>query len=107
MRRVLSITELERYYAPENKMVTRQVFEWDPVNDKHLFRGLFNSYVLETKIARMLGMQDTRLIYKELEQRRKVIEKMIELKIFNYFEVWELIKKYHYGGLEALPFKVD
>jgi archaeal flagellar protein FlaI len=107
MRRVLSLTELERYYAPENKMVTRQVFEWDPINDKHLFRGLFNSYILESKIARMLGLTDTRDIYKEVEKRKKILEKMVELQIFNYFDVWEIIKKYHYGGLEALPFKID
>jgi flagellar protein FlaI len=107
LRRVLSLTEIERYFAPENKMVTRQVFDWDPVNDKHLFRGLFNSYLLESKIARMLGMTDTRLIYKELDVRKKILEKMIELKIFNYFDVWEVIKKYHYGGVEGLPFKLE
>jgi flagellar protein FlaI len=107
MRRVLSLTELERYYAPENKMVTRQVFEWDPVNDVHIFRGLFNSYILETKIARMLGMTDTRMIYKEMELRRKILDRMVEEKIFNYFDVWDVIKKYHYGGVEALPFKLE
>ena len=34
VRRVLSLTEIERYYEPANKMVTREVFEWDAVNDE-------------------------------------------------------------------------
>jgi flagellar protein FlaI len=107
LRRVLSVTEIERYYAPENKMVTRQVFEWEPTTDKHIFRGLFNSYILEAKIAKIMGMLDTREIYKELDLRTRIISKMIELGIFNYFDVWEVIKKYHFGGVAGLPFKLD
>ncbi|MFT4310635.1 MAG: type II/IV secretion system ATPase subunit [Candidatus Woesearchaeota archaeon] len=107
LRRVLSVTEIERYYAPANQMVTRQVFEWDPVNDKHTFRGLNNSYVLETKIAHMLGMNDTRQIYVELAKRKKIIEKLIQHKIFNYFEVWEILKNYHFVGEQALPFNLN
>jgi flagellar protein FlaI len=104
LRRVLSVTEIERFYAPAQQMVTRQVFEWDPTKDQHNFKGMFNSYVLETKIAQMLGMLDTREIYKELDKRAKIITKLIELKIFNYFEVWEIIKNYHFQGEKALPF---
>ncbi|MFW5746351.1 MAG: type II/IV secretion system ATPase subunit [Nanoarchaeota archaeon] len=105
IRRVLSITELERFYAPEQKMVTRQVFEWDPVNDVHNFRGLFNSYVLESKIARMIGMSDTRKIYDEINKRKRILQMLTEHKIFNYFDVWEIIKNYHFMGIKALPFE--
>ncbi|HLP79809.1 MAG TPA: type II/IV secretion system ATPase subunit [Acidobacteriota bacterium] len=107
MRRVISITELERYYAPEAKMVTRQVFDWDPSADKHTFRGLFNSYILETKIAKLMGLADTREIYKELTLRTKILDRMVEERIFNYFDVWDVIKRFHHGGLEALPFKLE
>lgn len=107
LRRVLSITELERYYAPENKVVTRQVFDWDPLNDKHRFRGMFNSYVLEEKIAKMNGLADTREIYKELELRTKILKKMVEQEIFNYYDVWEIIKNFATGGISTLPFSID
>lgn len=106
IRRVLSITELERYYEPAKKMVTRQVFEWDPINDHHYFRGLNNSYILETKIARIIGFEDTRQIYREMDLRTKVIAKMVERKVFNYFDVWEIMKSFHIHGVNGLPFKV-
>lgn len=105
IRRVLSLTEIERFYAPTKQMVTRQVFEWDPVSDVHNFRGLYNSYILESKIARMLGLQDTREIYKELDKRRRILVAMTERKIFNYFDVWNTIKNYHFLGPRGLPFE--
>ncbi|MBN2567601.1 type II/IV secretion system ATPase subunit [Candidatus Woesearchaeota archaeon] len=106
VRRVLSITEIERYYDIENKVITRQVFAWDPIEDKHRFRGLYNSYILEKKIAQILGYEDTRDIYDELALRKRVLERMVELKIFNYFDVWEVIKKFHIEGVKGLPFTV-
>jgi flagellar protein FlaI len=106
VRRVLSITELERYYEPENKMITRQVFTWDPINDRHIFSGLYNSYLLESKIAKMQGYTDTRKIYEEMDMRKAILEKMVEHKIFNYYDVWNLIKNYHISGKSALPFNI-
>lgn len=106
VRRVLSITEIERYYDVANKVITREVFNWDPVSDKHIFRGLFNSYILEKKIATILGFEDTRDIYKELDLRTKILQRMVEHKIFDYFDVWDVMKKYHEDGLTALPFNV-
>lgn len=106
VRRVLSITELERYYEPENKMVTRQVFNWDPLSDKFIFKGLYNSFLLEKKIAMMQGYKDTREIYDEMDHRRKILDRMVEHKIFNYFDVWKVLKNYNYGGESTLPFSV-
>jgi len=104
VRRVLSLTEIERYYDVENKMITRTVFNWDPASDNHNFRGMFNSYILEKKIASMLGFDDTREIYKDLDLRKRILEKMVEHKIFNYFDVWNVISKYHTEGVKSLPF---
>lgn len=106
VRRVLSITEIERYYEPENKMISREVFTWDSQEDKHNFRGLYNSYILEKKIAMILGYQDTRDIYGEMFKRAKIIEQMVLHKIFNYFDVWEILKNYHISGDSALPFQI-
>lgn len=106
VRRVLSVTEIERYYDVENKMITREVFSWEPSKDNHRFRGMFNSYILEQKIAKMLGYEDTRDIYRDLDLRKRILEKMVENKIFNYFDVWEVLSKYKSEGLNALPFTV-
>jgi archaeal flagellar protein FlaI len=104
VRRVTSVTEIERYYDVENKMITRAVFNWDPARDEHRFRGLYNSYILEKKIATMLGYEDTRDIYKDIELRKRILQKMVENKIFNYFDVWNVISKYHTEGVNSLPF---
>jgi archaeal flagellar protein FlaI len=106
LRRVLSISELERYYEPKNKVITREVFTWDPVTDTHLFRGNFNSFILEQKIAKMKGYSNPRQIYTDLQLRKKILVKMVENKIFNYFEVWDTLVKYYYGGEATLPFKL-
>ena len=107
VRRVLSLTELERYYAPADKVVTREVFTWNPVSDKLMFRGLFNSFILEQKIAKILGYDDPRQIYGEMNRRARILKKMTEEQIFNYFDVWKIIRDYYNGGEETLPFKVD
>ncbi len=106
LRRVTSIEEIEGYYEELKGVATRRVFEWDPVNDTHVFRGLNNSYVLETKIAETAGYEDPREIYDELFLRARIIEKMIEKEIFSYHEVVKVIKAFYQKGLEGLPFRI-
>jgi hypothetical protein len=38
--------------------------------------------------------------------RAEIIKKMIEHKIFDYYEVWDVLKKFYFQGASALPFKV-
>jgi len=106
VRRVLSVTELIKYYDEIGKVATANVFEWVPATDEFGFLGWHNSYILEEKIARILGYKDVRGIYDELMFRSRIINKMVEQKIFNYFDVWEVIKSYYYKGKEGLPFAV-
>lgn len=106
VRRVLSLTELERYYEPANKVITREVFTWDSVTDLLVFRGLFNSYILEQKIAKVLGYSNPRKIYDELNTREKILKKLVENKVFDYYKVWAIIKNFHFGGVKTLPFKI-
>lgn len=107
VRRVISVSEIERYYDVENKVITRKVFTWDPVKDEHRFNGYYNSFILEKKIAVQLGLPDPKEIYAELELRAKIISKMWEHKLFNYFEVWDVLKNYYYWGKESLPFDIE
>ena len=67
---------------------------------------MFNIYLLEKKIATVLGYKNTRDIYKEMERRQKILDKLVENEIFNYFEVWEVLKKFKMGGVSALPFEI-
>ncbi len=106
LRRCLVVEEIEGYYEEVGGVVTRTVFEWDSVTDKHNFRGLYNSYILENKIAQTAGLEDPREIYEEMFLRARILQRMVELKIFDYYEVVKVIWSYYKKGLQGLPFRI-
>lgn len=106
LRRVVEISEIEGYSSEAKGVVTRQIFDWDTVKDEHSFKGLYNSFVLESKIAPKLGYEDNREIYRDLDLRKRIIEEMIRQGIFDYYEVYEVIKSFWHYGREGLPFSV-
>jgi flagellar protein FlaI len=106
LRRVTSVQEIEGYSKEMDGVVTRQVFYWDPVEDEVVFQGMNNSYVLEEQIATLLGYEDTRQIYDDLEFRAELIERMIQEGILGYHEVNEAIENFQRDGVEGLPFDI-
>ncbi len=104
-RRMISIHEIERYHQPTGSIITREVFSWDPVNDKHNFKGWYNSYVLEEIVGPSLSMEKEEIYY-ELQVRTKVLEEMVRRGFLDYFTVFELISRYVEFGVEGLPFPV-
>jgi flagellar protein FlaI len=106
LRRCLVVEEIEGYYEEVDGVVTRTVFEWDSVTDEHVFRGLYNSYVLENKIAQTAGFEDPRQIYEEMELRSMILQRMVENKILDYFEVSKIIWNFYKKGIEGLPFRL-
>ena len=106
LRRVTSVQEIEGYSKEMDGVVTRQSFYWDPVEDEVVFQGRNNSYVLEEQIATLLGYEDTRDIYDDLQFRARVIERAIQEGITGYHEVNELIADFQRDGIEGLPFDV-
>jgi flagellar protein FlaI len=106
LRRVTSVQEIEGYSKEMDGVVTRQVFYWDPVEDEIVFQGRNNSYVLEEQIATLLGYEDTRDIYDELQFRADLVERMIQEGILGYHEVNETIERFQRDGIEGLPFSM-
>ncbi len=104
LRRCVSVEEIEGYLEESKGVVTRAVFQYDPIQDKHNFRGLNNSYILENLVAQKLGYPDKKKIYKELELRAKVLEKMTELSIVDYYNVKDIIWDFERSGVDGLPF---
>ncbi len=102
LRRTTSINEIEGYYEELNGVSTKQVFQWDPTTDKHLFRGMNNSYILERRIAQTAGLADPKIIYDELFKRARIIELLIKRNLNSYFEVFESIKKFYHQGEGAI-----
>jgi len=105
-RRVTNIYEIEKYIAELKKVAVRNVFTWNSVQDKHTFVGKYNSYILEKKIAPLIKIDDKRKIYQILDYRARILKKMVENQIFDFFEVWEILKNFYINGPSALPFSV-
>ncbi len=106
LRRVTSVQEIEGYSEEMDGVVTRQAFYWDPTEDEIVFQGRNNSYVLEEQIATLLGYENTREIYQEVDFRARIIERLIQENILGYHEVNEAIESFQRDGVEGLPFGV-
>jgi len=106
LRRCVSIEEIEGYVEESKGVVTRAVFQWDPTYDIYHFRGLNNSYILENIVAQKLGYADKKKIYKELELRAKILGKMAEQNIADYYKVKDILWDFEMNGVDGLPFSV-
>ena len=104
LRRVTSVQEIEGYSKEMGGVVTREAFYWDPVEDELVFQGRNNSYIMEEKIATLLGYDDTRKIYDDIEFRAEIVRRAIQENIVGYHEVNELIEDFQRDGVEGLPF---
>ena len=104
LRRVTSVQEIEGYSKEMGGVVTREAFYWDPVEDELVFQGRNNSYIMEEKIATLLGYDDTRKIYDDIEFRAEIIRRAIQENIVGYHEVNEFIEDFQRDGVEGLPF---
>jgi len=103
LRRVLTVDEIEGYNRAVDGVMSRIAFEWNPVDASHIFRANKNSYILEERIAKTAGYADTVEIYDEYELRKHILERMVEEKIFDYYEVVQFIWTFYREGLDALP----
>ncbi|DAC52218.1 MAG TPA: hypothetical protein D7H84_05775, partial [Candidatus Poseidoniales archaeon] len=78
-----------------------------PVKDKHYFRGMFQSHLLENKIAAMAGFSNKRDIYDEMLRRAASLERMAERDLTHYDDVFDLLGIYYNNGFEAFDRAVD
>jgi len=65
IRRVTSIDEIEGYNNAVDGIMARKAFEWNALEDRHIFTANNNSYILEEKIAKNAGYEDVAGIYEE------------------------------------------
>ena len=71
------------------------MFEWSPGKDKHYFRGMFQSHLLENKIAPQMGFDNKREVYEELERRSEALQAMAERDLTHYDDVFALLGVYY------------
>ncbi len=100
-RRVTGIDEIIGYNKHSDGVLTRGMFEWDPVRDKHYFRGMFQSHLLENKIASLMGFENKRDIYDEMERRTEALTRMVERDLTHYDDVFDLLDIYYSNGFDS------
>jgi len=106
LRRVLSVDEIEGYNRAVDGVMSRTAFEWNSADDSHIFRANRNSYILEHRIAKNAGYTDTSEIYDEFDRRKHILERMVEEKIFDYYEVVQFIWTFYREGEKGLPISI-
>ena len=106
-RRVTGIDEVIGYNKHSDGVLTRGMFEWDPVKDKHYFRGMFQSHLLENKIAAMAGFSNKRDIYDEMLRRAAALDRMADRDLTHYDDVFDLLGIYYNNGFESFDRAID
>ncbi|WP_202320708.1 type II/IV secretion system ATPase subunit [Archaeoglobus neptunius] len=104
VRRVLSVSEIVGYNPQKGGVSFIEVFQWDPVTDTHVFTGFGSSYLLEQKIATRLGIPPNkkRLIYEEVEKRARILKKLHEQGVTDFYELFKSISKIYKSGLLSI-----
>jgi len=102
-RRVLSINEIVGYDSESQAFNFMDIFKWDPATDTFKFTGKNNSYLLEHKIAPRLGIPENqvRKIYSELDRRAKILRKIHQANITNFYDLFNTLIRLEEAGLTA------
>ena len=106
-RRITGVSEVIGFDKTADGILTRNMFEWDPVNDEVYFRGMFQSDMLENKIAPRMGFRSKRDIYDELERRTTVIQRMVDRDLTHFDDVFDLLDVYFKEGWDRFVSSVE
>jgi flagellar protein FlaI len=71
------------------------------LTDTFIWSGRGNSYLLENKIATMLGLPDSKKaeIYLEVERRAKILERLHKAGYAKFWDLFHMITKIKKQGL--------
>ncbi|MCH9009173.1 MAG: hypothetical protein IIC21_00935 [Chloroflexi bacterium] len=97
----MSISEIISYDSAADSFSFAEVFQWNPVTDEFDFVGENNSYLLEYKIAPMRGIPPTkkRQIYALVKRRARILEKLSQSGVNDYYEFYKVISKAQKEGI--------
>ncbi len=101
VRRMLSVNELVGYNADTGGISFVEMFKWNPVNDTFDFSGKGASYLLENKIATLLGFPDHKKaeIYEEVDKRARILERLHKAGYDDFHDLFQMITKVKKEGL--------
>ena len=101
VRRMISCNELVGFNPETQGFTFVQMFTWDPISDTFIWTGKGSSFLLENKIATMLGMPDSRKaeIYLEVEKRAKILERLHKAGYTKFWDLFHMMTKIKKQGL--------
>ena len=101
VRRMLSVNELVGYDPETQGFSFMAAFVWDPATDTFTFTGRGSSYLLENKIATMLGIPENRRadIYDEVDKRAKILERLHKAGYTQFWDLFHMTTKIKKQGL--------
>jgi flagellar protein FlaI len=101
VRRMLSVNELVGYNPDTGGISFVEMFKWNPVDDSFEFSGKGASYLLENKIATLLGFPEQKKteIYDEVEKRARILERLHKAGYTDYRDLFQMIVKVKKEGL--------
>lgn len=101
VRRMISVSELLGYNTETGGFSFVEMFHYNPITDTHDFTGKGSSYLLEEKIATMLGIPDHKKadIYLEIEKRAKILERLHKAGYSGFYQLFDMLTKVKKQGL--------
>jgi flagellar protein FlaI len=104
VRRMLSINELLGYNPETGGFSFVEMFHWNPITDAFDFTGKGSSYLLEEKVATLLGIPDNKKsdIYLEIEKRAKILERLHKAGYTGFYDLFHMMTKIKKQGLTQI-----
>ena len=102
VRRVVSVNEIVDYDPSSDTFSFITTFRWRAEDDVFEFPGHMNSYVLEQKVAMKRGIPHSkrRLIYRELNRRAAILEKLHKRgNVDGFHELFRVLAEAYKQGL--------
>jgi flagellar protein FlaI len=101
VRRMISCNELVGFNPETQGFTFVQMFGWEPVTDTFVWTGKGSSFLLENKIATMLGMPESKKseIYLEVEKRAKILERLHKAGYTKFWDLFHMMTKIKKQGL--------
>ena len=101
VRRILSVNELVGYDPETGGFSFVAMFVWNPVTDEFEFPGRGSSFLLENKIATLLGLPEERRgdIYLEIDKRARILERLNKAGYTGFWDLYHMMTKIKKQGL--------
>ncbi len=101
VRRMISCNELVGFNPETQGFTFVEMFTWEPITDTFIWSGKGSSYLLENKIATMLGMPENKKseIYLEVEKRAKILERLHKAGYTKFWDLFTMMTKIKKQGL--------